>query len=115
MNQLPNPSFTLSVTNRIALDIYRQRETGRPVVALWFNVHPPTDANTSTLVNLTLRGSKFNEPVYADLLTGRVYAISRERWSADADGVSFQQIPLYDSPILIVEKGVLSLDATKAP
>lgn len=115
LNLPPNPSFTLSVTNRIALDVYRQRKTGRSVVALWFNARPPTDANTTTPVDLSLRGLKFTEPVYADLLTGRVSAIPRERWSADEDGVRFQQIPIYDSPILIVERGVLSLDATMAP
>jgi hypothetical protein len=56
-----------------------------------------------------LNGKQYFRIPYADLLTGKVYAIPRERWSADGDGVRFQQIPIYDSPVLLAEKSALPL------
>ncbi len=65
----------------------------------------PAESNATTLVDLEFRGVQFTDPVYADLLTGKVYALPQP-----ADGSTFRQIPLYDSPILIADKAALPLD-----
>jgi hypothetical protein len=63
-----------------------------------------------TPVDLTFAGAKFEEPVYADLLTGKVHALPRDCWAVADDAVTIRQLPLYDAPVLIAEKSALTLD-----
>jgi hypothetical protein len=80
-----------------------------------FGVYVPSDSNNKTLVDFTFHATRFTTPVYADLRTGEVYSIPKASWSRVGDGVVLRQIPVYDSPILIAEKGVLSVETTTPP
>lgn len=66
-------------------------------------------------LDIALPRGEFTEPVYADLRTGKVHAIPKANWSRVGDGVVLRQIPVYDSPILIAEKGVVSMELTTSP
>jgi hypothetical protein len=88
-------------TESVAAFAWRKKDTGAPIVAVWFNGAPPTDSNAKTPVDITFPTVRFETPVYADLLTGKVYALPS----------SFPQIPLYDSPVLIAEKTALPIQA----
>ena len=60
-------------------------------------------------------GSKpFVEPVWVDLLSGRAYALPSECQIVHSRGVSFANIPVYDSPCLIAERASLKLAAVRA-
>jgi len=107
--------FTASSTNRIALYAWRQKATGKQAVTIWFSGAMPTDSNVTTPLDITLARGGFTEPVYADLRTGEAYSIPGANWSRAGGGVVLRQIPIYDSPILIAEKGVLSVETTTAP
>lgn len=112
--RVTNFTCTASATNAVAAFAYAS-QTGDQVVTLWFKGAMPSDSNSKTLVNFTFHASRFTTPVYADLRTGEVYSIPKANWSRVGDGVVLRQIPVYDSPILIAEKGVLSLETTTAP
>jgi hypothetical protein len=107
--------FTVSEANKVALSAYQQKATGKQVVATWFSGAMPNDSNVTTTLDITLARGEFTEPVYADLRTGEVYAIPKANWSRDGNGVVLRQIPVYDSPILIAEKSVLSMETTPIP
>jgi hypothetical protein len=125
--RLTNFAFTASVTN-VAAFAYAS-ETGDQVVTLWFKGAMPSDSNSKTPVDFTFHPSsftphvsrftfhpsRFTTPVYADLRTGEVYSIPKANWSCAGDGVVLRQIPIYDSPILIAEQGVLSVETTTSP
>jgi hypothetical protein len=106
---------TTTTKEPLAVTGYRRKGSESPVIAVWFNGAPPTETNTSTPLDLTFRGLKFTEPVYVDLLTGRVHAIPAARWSTDGGAVTFSQMPIYDSPILLGEKGAFVLDSNGGP
>lgn len=88
---------------------YRHEPSGRTVVSLWFNGDVPTNDNGKTAVDLGFRGASFAQPCYVDLRTGRVYEIPRDRWSTAGGMVTFKQVPLYDSPVLIADKAALPM------
>jgi hypothetical protein len=113
--RIANFPFTVSEANKVALSAYQQKATGRQVVAIWFSGAMPNDSNVTTTLDITLAHGEFTEPVYADLRTGEVYAIPKANWSRDGNGVVLRQIPVYDSPILIAEKSVLSMETTPIP
>lgn len=89
----------------VAAFAYVKKGSGAHVVALWLKGAMPVDSNATKAVDLTLRGVQLTEPVYVDLLTGKVYAMPKAQ-----SGSSFRQVPLYDSPILIAEKAALPLE-----
>ena len=100
---------------QIAVYAYRKKGGGGTVVTTWSKASPPADSNATSPVDLTIPGVPFAEPVYVDLLTGKVYAIPRERWSSVGSAVAFKQVPIYDSPVLIAEKAVLPLERKATP
>ena len=48
-----------------------------------------------------------DEPVWVDLLTGRVYEVPRENVLASASGTVYVDVPCYDSPALLTERRAL--------
>ena len=112
--RVTNFTCTASVTNAIASFAYASK-TGNQVVTLWFKGAMPSDSDSKTLVDFTFYASRFTAPVYAELRTGEVYSIPKANWSRVGDGVVLRQIPVYDSPILIAEKGVLSVETATPP
>lgn len=78
--------------------------------ALWFGWNIPTSNLERTIMDINLSGLKLKDPVYVDLLTGYVH---------DLSGIIFKEVhmendfvmkglPLWDSPILIIERDVLA-------
>ena len=49
------------------------------------------------------------EPVWVDLLTGRVYAIPPENVLSSASGTVYIDVPCYDSPALLTERCALTI------
>jgi hypothetical protein len=107
--RIPDLKFTASTDKSLAVFGYRKKDSGALVLTVWFNGLPVSDSNETKPVDLTFNGASFTEPVYADLLTGKVYAIPRERWSCDNGLATFRQTPIYDSPVLISERAALPL------
>lgn len=91
---------------QLALCAYRKNGSGAPVVAVWRNDAKPVDPDQTAPVDLVLTGLHFKNPVYVDLLSGKVYALPKP-----SDGFTFKQVPIYDSPILIAEKSAIAIDA----
>ncbi len=93
--------FTTTTKESLAVFAYRKKDSGAPLVTVWLNGAPPTDSNAKKQIEIAFSSLRFQEPVYADLLTGDVYALSS----------SFQKILIYDSPVVIAEKTALAIQA----
>lgn len=88
---------------------FEQKEMGGHVISIWLRNGVPNDFTRKFYQDLTLRNITFNEPVYVDLLTGDVFEIDKNSWRVSADGVVFTNVPLYDSPVLLVEKSLITI------
>jgi hypothetical protein len=62
-----------------------------------------TNAFATTPVNITFKDLEFEKPVLIDLMTGKVYEISKNMFLQNGGGSTFENLPLYDSPMLIAE------------
>ncbi len=77
------------------------------MIVLWDNSATPDDAFLTHPAQVEVKGLAISEPVWVDLVSGRIYEIPAER-VATADGTTiFQDIPLYDAPVRIAEKTAL--------
>ncbi len=98
--------FTLmSETNETITAHAFRKENGAPVVTLWFPSNVPSNTLDTKAVTLTLSGVHLDDPVYVDLLSGKVYEIPKADWNLNANGsTQFTRLPVLDLPVLITEK-----------
>ena len=117
-----------SATNSdITIAFYDYRKAGadgksRPLFAFWVCGHTsgkwrdttvtydrPSDSFTTRPTVIDWNGPAFEEPVWVDLLTGRVYAFPKEDMLVHSAGVTFVNVPVYDSPCVLTERAALKL------
>ncbi len=106
---------TVPDQKKLALFAYRHKTSGLQAITLWFKDKVPADTNTFAPLDVTLERGAFTEPVYADLLTGDVRAIPQANWSRVGEGIAFRQLPIYDSPVLIADRALLTLEPRATP
>lgn len=79
---------------------------GRTVVTLWKREHAPADSKFEK-IDLTFPKARFKDPVLVDMLGGGVYEIPAGMWSQPGEGSVFKGVPVYDSVVLIAERGLI--------
>ena len=72
---------------------------GLPIVALWQSDRIPGDSRSFDRASVAIPGVAFKEPVWVDLVTGRVCAL---------DG--FDRVPVWDAPVLIAERKAIDIE-----
>jgi hypothetical protein len=114
----------------MTLSFYEYRKAdGRPVFAFWTHAEEvgkidkstrvlgegeyavrynrPGDSFTTRPAVFKYAGRPLEDPVWVDLLTGRVYEFPRSRQLVHSGGVTFVNVPVYDSPCVLTERGVV--------
>jgi hypothetical protein len=82
---------------------------GTSVVLVWYSDQVPGDALEWDPIDLTIQGATFQDPVYIEMITGKVYALDPSGWKADGKTVTFTGLPVWDSPVMIVERSKTNL------
>ncbi len=83
---------------------YRNKKSGQNLVVLWSNLGTPDDSFVTRPAQVVVKNLAVKEPVWVDLVSGRIYEIPAERIVKAGEFTIFKEIPLYDSPVLIAEK-----------
>jgi len=86
------------------------KKEGKPVVLVWFKDQIPSDDLKWDLVNLTIKGIKFQDPVYVEMITGKVYEIEKSSIKSAGEDTSKIILPLWDSPVMIAERSLIDLE-----
>ena len=89
-------------------------DPGAKIATLWRDCHRPGERPDIENLTITLPGMQFTQPVWVDLFSGNVYQIDTSRRAATGDATVFQQVPVYDSVVLIAERSAVPLVAKKA-
>jgi hypothetical protein len=76
---------------------------------VWVNGGIPTNGFGLKPVDLEVKTGNFDQPVWVDLMTGQVHEIPRQQWSKAGSTYTFKGVPVYDSPILIADQSLLSI------
>ena len=90
-------------------------KAGTSVALLWYSDQIPSDDLAWDNVDLTIQGATFQDPVYVEMITGKVYELDRSAWKSDAGNTAFKALPIWDSPMMLVERAQVELkkDASK--
>lgn len=104
------PDYALTVEGgktNLTWFAFRDRKSGLDVVALWDGTEIPSNHSEIETVQVTVKGGRFKEPVWADLITGNLYEIPAGQMTV-ADGTTvFKDVPVYDGPAAIMDRGQL--------
>ena len=101
------PAFRFRAETYHELKAYGFRSPSGSLVALWYGGTIPSDHDDPTATNVRFEGVRFDDPVYVDLRTGVVYELPASVWLGEG---AFAGLPVYDSPVLIAERGAIRME-----
>jgi len=85
---------------------YRAADGGC-VVTLWRSSHRPGERPELENLVLTLPDVTFRDPVWIDLISGRVFEIGDSLWKQEGGRCTFHRLPVYDSVVVLAERSLL--------
>lgn len=89
---------------------YGLQKNGKNVgCMLWLSGNRPTSSLERTPMDVTVSGMQFTDPVYVDMLTGKVHDLKGVEKTVDGDVTVFKGLPVWDSPVLVVEKSAVHI------
>lgn len=113
---------TAATTSETSAQLWSFEKRGKPFFVFWtagqwryrtgkgwkieFS-RPGDDCRTRPLV-IEWSGKAFDDPVWVDLLTGRVFDYPRHKMLSRKGGTTFIDVPVYDSPCLLIERGEIA-------
>jgi len=107
--RIKNFQYTATTDKKSSAFAFKNKNDGKNLVVLWLHTDRPSDHNTVSLVPVGMTGVRFKNPVWVDLRTGSVYEIPDQDWQQDGKTFRMKNMPAYDSPVLIAEKGIIRI------
>lgn len=107
LERVPDPWVNMTFEQGTAAFVYRKKATGQNLIVLWDNSGIPNDSFVTRSARVEVKSASFKEPVWVDLVSGRIYEMPAERISALTNSTVIKDIPVYDAPVLIAEKGLI--------
>jgi hypothetical protein len=107
---IPNFSYKIAKTDSLSVFGYQNLTTNKSLITIWKDNKTPNNSFVTQPIDITIENVNFNNPVYVDLLTGHVYEIPKTDWKRVNNQYTFKQIPMYDSPVLIVDRSILKIN-----
>ncbi|WP_375444743.1 hypothetical protein [uncultured Fibrella sp.] len=106
---IPGFKATTTANESISVFGYQQKTGKKQVVSVWLDSKTPTNLFKTMPIDIIIENGNFDTPVWVDLLTGQVYEIPGKQWRKAGSTYTFSGIPVYDSPVLIMEKSAVNL------
>jgi hypothetical protein len=107
LERVPDSPCEIQCEVPTAFYVYRSKDVGQQVLVFWDKSGVPSDRNETVAATLSVGKGAFTEPVWVDLITGGIHEIPADRVAHDGDRLVFKNIPVYDAPALIADKGLL--------
>jgi len=104
LQRIPDYKYVADISKSISVFGYENTDTKKQVVTLWLDGEIPGNHFDTENVDITIESGNFNNPVWVDIFSGRIYQIPKSNWSKSGDTYTFTGLLVYDSPILISDK-----------
>ena len=85
------------------------KKEASPIALVWYKDQIPGDEMKWDLVSLTIKKVNFKDPVYVEMISGKVFEINRADWENKGNDVVFKSLPVWDSAMMITERPLVSL------
>ena len=85
------------------------KKEASPIVLLWYKDEIPGDDLKWDLVDLKIMNVNYKDPVYVEMISGKVYEIDKSNWSNSGSNFELKNLPVWDSPVMISERALVEL------
>jgi len=102
-------AMTKNTDRSLAVYGYRNKTNKLNIFTIWQDEAIPINSEEKKNLNFTFTNANFEQPVYVDVITGKVYEIPSSQWSKNGAKYTFRNIPVYDGPILIADKKLIRI------
>jgi hypothetical protein len=85
------------------------RKDKKSVILIWYSDRIPNDEIEWDPVDMKVKNFTFKDPVYVEMITGRVYELDKKDWNVVGNDTGFRNLPLWDSVLMIAEKSALDI------
>ena len=107
LERVREPAVSVMYDRGVSAFAYRNRDSGQCLVALWDSSGTPGDAWDTRPAQVTVRGLAMRDPVWVDLVSGRVYELPPTCAVQAGAFTVFRDVPLYDAPVLIADRSLV--------
>ncbi len=102
-------AMSKSTDRSLAVYGYRHKTSKLSIFTIWQDEAIPTNSDAKKNLRFTFTNANFEHPVYVDIIAGNVYEIPTSQWNKDGSKYTFNNIPVYDGPILIADKSLITI------
>jgi len=92
---------------KVAVYLFSKKGSSHKLAAFWDCSDHPENTNETTPAQITVTDVTFKEPVWVDVVTGAIYELPADRVVTEGNKTILKDIPVYDAPALITDKGVV--------
>ncbi|MBD0777813.1 glycoside hydrolase [Maribacter sp. ANRC-HE7] len=78
-------------------------------VLAWYSDRIPDDELKWDIIHLDIKDTRFKDPVYVEVISGKVYEIAKSDWEVNGEDTKFKNLPMWDSPVMIAERQEVDL------
>lgn len=110
MEQLPALQFEYQSDSSLSVFVYRHKVNRSPMVFTWIDSSIPSGDNQVSKADFSFSGLNFTDPVLVELRTGAIYDIPSQYWRKEGNQVEFMRLPVYDSPVAIVDHQLIKIN-----
>lgn len=86
---------------------YTHKKSRGSLITIWQNEDRPADNYEAKGTTITVEGGQFKNPVFVDLINGKVYQFPKGAWMNEGNKYIFKDVPVPDYPVLIADKSFL--------
>ena len=115
VNASPQVTMTYRSSATKSISMAAFEKNGTPVVLLWYNDKIPNNDFIWDQTAITIMNTHFKDPVYVEMITGKVFEIKKDEWSVSGKDTQFKKLPIWDSPMMLVERSQVYFDTTNEP
>jgi len=112
-NKMPAKDLYVKTQASHTIFGYSDAKTGLQSFVVWYDEAPPVSFKCINPTDITVNKANFKDPVLVDLLTGSVYEIPAASIEKNGDDAIFKNLPVYDSPILVTDKSLITFKTLK--
>ncbi len=80
------------------------KKEGTPIALVWYKDPVPDDDMKWDLVTLTVKNTNFKDPIYVEMVSGKVFEINQSDWENKGTDIVFKKLPVWDSVVMIAER-----------
>jgi len=95
---------TIECDQPITWFAYRHGQADCDLLVFWNGTTFPVDTNDTLPATIRVAGGKFADPVWVDVITGRIHEIPEECKSLADGKMVLTKIPTYDAPVIITDR-----------